>query len=66
MEYHDDFHNTANITKCKCRAYYGAKMQNAFILDLFDDKGFHYYRSVFETREEAIKTLSGFSCGTFK
>ena len=63
--YHDKFHNTATISVCFSPPYYGAAPQKAFVLDLHNYDLFLYFRSIYETEQEAVNKLKTFSCGTF-
>jgi hypothetical protein len=66
--FHDDFGNTAVITKKNILPYKGSpQKQVAFILTLSADyeNDFIYFVSMYETEIEAMEKLQTFSCNSW-
>ena len=65
---HDDFGNTATVTRRSIYPYRGAPRRvDSLVLKITADydNGFAYHVSVYETLEEAHAALEKFSCGTW-
>lgn len=63
----DDFGNIATVEKMRTKPYNSAtKMVDAYCVSLFDETGFMYFRSVYETLTSALAKIKKFSCGTFR
>lgn len=66
---HDNFGNTAKITKKNIYPFRGSQTkEEAYILTVTADyeENLVYFVSVYESEREAMKKLKEFSCGTFK
>lgn len=67
-EYFDNFGNMAVIYQKAIVPYKGSEVKRGWILDCYAmyDNGFHYHRSVHDSKAAAEEKLQEFSCGTFK